>query len=245
MRRAADGELNETVVRRRVRRAVASYARYWLESLRLQVADPASVDARFTIDGLSHIDTALAAGRGAILAIPHLGGWDVGGSWLVRQGYRLTVVVEAVEPPELFEWFADLRRSWGMSVIPLDGEVTARVVRALKANEVVALLCDRDIGGGGVEVEFFGERTTLPGGPATLALRTGAPLLPTAIYFAGRGHHAVVCPPLDTARRGRLRDDVGALTQEMAHSLEQLIRAAPEQWHLLQPNWPSDRAVNS
>ena len=77
----------------------------------------------------------------------------------------------------------------------------AAVLRALRANEVVCLLCDRDIQGGGVEVEFFGERTTLPAGPATLALRTGAPILPTAVYFAsGRdAHHAVIRPPIAVA----------------------------------------------
>lgn len=242
-RRANGTGLSPAQERRSVRLAVASYARYWLESLRLPATDPAEIDARFTIEGRERIDAALTAGHGAILGLPHLGGWDVGGSWLVRRGYPLTVVVEALEPPELFEWFAGLRRSWGMTVIPLDREVTGRVMRALRANEVVALLCDRDLGGGGVEVEFFGERTRLPGGPATLALRTGAPLLPTAVYFAGRGHHAVVRPPLPAARSGRLRDDVTALTQALAYELEDLIRAAPEQWHLLQPNWPSDREV--
>jgi KDO2-lipid IV(A) lauroyltransferase len=93
-----------------------------------------------------------------------------------------------------------------------------------------------------VEVDFFGEKTTLPGGPAVCALRAGAPLLPTAVYFCGDGHHAVVRPPLPAERLGRLGDDAARLTQALAYALEDLIRAAPEQWHLFQPNWPSDRA---
>ena len=105
----------------------------------------------------------------------------------------------------------------------------------------MCLLCDRDIEGDGVEVEFFGERTTLPGGPATLALRTGATLLPVAVYFRpGRDHLGVVRPPVPVEREGRLRDDIARITQVLARELEALIRAAPEQWHLLQPNWPSD-----
>ena len=101
---------------------------------------------------------------------------------------------------------------------------------------------DRDIQGGGVEVEFFGERTTLPGGPATLGLRTGAPVVPSAVYFAaGReGHHAVIRPPVPADRHGSLREDVQRITQLLAAELEALIRAAPEQWHLFQPNWPCD-----
>jgi lauroyl/myristoyl acyltransferase len=217
-----------------VREAFASYARYWMESLRLPEMPPEEVDARFSIEGLEHIEAAIAAGTGAILALPHVGGWEVGGSWFVRQGFPLTVVVEALKPPELFTWFADLRRSQGFTVIPLTKSAGISVVRALRANQIVALVSDRDIAGGGVEVEFFGERTTLPAGPATLASRLGVPLLPTAVYFRGDGHHAVVRPPLSTD------GDVATITQALAHELEDLIRAAPEQWHLFQPNWPSD-----
>ena len=219
-----------------VREAFVSYARYWMESLRLPQMTPEEVDAGFTIEGLEHIRAALDAGTGAILGLPHVGGWEVGGSWFVRQGFPLTVVVEALEPPELFAWFADLRRSQGFKVIPLTKSAGVSVVRALRANQIVALVSDRDIAGGGVEVEFFGERTTLPAGPAALASRFGVPLLPTAVYFKGEGHHAVVRPPLP------LTGDATADTQALARELEDLIRAAPEQWHLFQPNWPSDRS---
>ncbi|HKA85872.1 MAG TPA: hypothetical protein VKD21_18540, partial [Acidimicrobiales bacterium] len=89
---------------------------------------------------------------------------------------------------------------------------------------------------------FFGETTTLPSGPAVLALRTGAPLIPTGVYDQGGGrHHAVIRPPIPVERRGSFRDDVARITQAMAGELEGLIRRRPEQWHLLQPNWPSDR----
>jgi KDO2-lipid IV(A) lauroyltransferase len=239
--RARGRPLNPLEERQAVQAAVASYARYWVESLSLPAMDPATVDARFSIEGLEHISAAREAGRGAVLALPHVGGWEVGGSWFVRQGFPLAVVVEPVHPPELFEWFAGLRRSFGFTVIPLGKGAGSEVLRALRENQVVALVTDRDIAGGGVEVDFFGEKTTLPAGPAVFALRTGAPLLPTAVYFCGAGHHAVVRPALPAERRGRLGDDAARLTQALAYELEALIRAAPEQWHLFQPNWPSDR----
>jgi phosphatidylinositol dimannoside acyltransferase len=111
----------------------------------------------------------------------------------------------------------------------------------LRSGHVLALLADRDIEGNGVEVEFFGERTTLPAGPATLALRTGCPLVPAAAYLRGRQHHIVARPPMPIERRGpRLRDDVARITQALANELEALIGVAPEQWHVQQPNWPSD-----
>lgn len=226
---------------REVRRSFASYARYWAESFRLPGTPADALAAGITEEGLAHVDAGLAAGRGVIIAIPHLGGWDFGGAWLASLGYRMVAVVEPVRPPELFEWFVGLRRSLGLEVLPLGPGAGNTTLRRLKENAVVALVCDRDIGSTGVEVEFFGERTTLPGGPATLALRTGAALLPSAIYYRdGGGHHAVLGAPLDVTRHGRLRDDVARLTQELAGHLEQLIRRAPDQWHLLQPNWPSD-----
>ena len=152
------------------------------------------------------------------------------------------MVVERVDPPELFEWFASLRARLGMTVVPLGPEAGRAILRALGRNDIVCLLSDRDIGGGGVEVELFGERTRLPAGPATLAIRTGATLLPVAVYFTSKvdGHLGVIRPPLPIERRGSLREDVARITQDLAGELEVLIRRAPEQWHLFQPNWPSD-----
>jgi len=126
--------------------------------------------------------------------------------------------------------------------VPLGPEAATAVLSALRANEIVCLLCDRDIQGGGVDVSFFGERTTLPAGPAMLGLRAGAAVLPTAVYFTSKvdGHHAIVRPPLPMDRTGGLRESVSAITQLLAGELEWLIRRAPEQWHLFQPNWPSD-----
>ncbi|MFL6206309.1 MAG: phosphatidylinositol mannoside acyltransferase [Acidimicrobiales bacterium] len=242
--RRVDPGLAGAPLRRLVDETFESYARYYEESFRLPGTSAADLDAGFRADGFEHLEAALAQGRGAIMAMPHLGGWEWSGFWVTRvKGHRVTVVVEELEPRELFDWFVDLRRSFGFDVVALGPDAGPASARALKDNHVLALLCDRDLTGNGPEVEFFGERTTLPGGPATLALRTGSPILPTAIYFDGPDRRrSVVLPPLDIERRGKLRDDVQRVTQDLAHALEGLIRAAPEQWHLLQPNWPSDRA---
>ena len=227
-----------------VRETFTSYARYWVESFRLPSRSPEELDRGFRAVGFEHIEAARAAGTGAIMVLPHLGSWEWAAFWLTRvHGIPVTAVVERLEPPELFDWFTDLRRSLGMEVVPLGPAAGTATIRALKANHVLALLSDRDLGGDGIEVEFFGERTTLPAGPAVLALRTGAPILPTAIYYrSDRLRHGVVKPPLDTARRGSVREDVARITQDLAHALEDLIRESPTEWHLLQPNWPSDRA---
>ncbi len=237
-------ELEGRALDRAVDAVFESYARYYVESFRLPSLSPAELDAGFSFEGYDHVVRAREAGQGVIVALPHLGGWEWAAFWLTQiEHVPVTAVVEAIEPPELFEWFVDFRRSLGMTVVPLGPRAGAESLRALREGDVLCLLCDRDIAGGGVPVEFFGETTTLPAGPATLALRTGAPVVPTAIYFDGDGHRAVVEPPLDIGRSGDgLRADVARVTQQIAHALERLISAAPEQWHLLQPNWPSDHA---
>ena len=241
LHRAAGPDLTGTALRRAVHRTFGSYMRYWVDSFRLPKLSPEQIDAGFAVEGYDHIERALASGIGPILVLPHLGGWEWAAFWLTQvMGEQVTAVVEAVEPQELFDFFVEFRHKLGMQVVPLGPRAGAEVIGAIKAGHITCLLCDRDISGEGVEVEFFGERTTLPAGPVTVALRTGAPLLPTAVYFRGKGHHAVIHPPLEMERRGRLREDVARITQDLAHVLEEQIRAAPEQWHLQSPNWPSD-----
>ncbi len=221
-----------------------SYGRYFYELFRLPSATPDWIEDHFACDGIEHIEAAVAAGHGAVLALPHLGNWDHAGAWLALQGFRVTVVAEPVEPPELFEWFVETRRRLGMRVVALSPTAGTEVLAAAGNNEVVCLLCDRDLTGDGIEVEFFGERTTLPGGPALVALRGGVPLIPVGCYFRPHGRHrAQILPPVPSAREGRLRDDLARITQSVAHRFEDLIRTAPTDWHLLQPNWPSDHAA--
>jgi KDO2-lipid IV(A) lauroyltransferase len=242
LQRATDGALEGFALERAVSDTFASYGRYWLELFRLPVDARASVEDRVTSVGFEHIAHAIEAGSGAILALPHLGGFDFAAAWLAGRGYPPTVVVESLEPVEVFEWFADVRRAIGMEVIPLGPTAASAVIRALRENRVVCLLSDRDIAGDGIAVDFFGETTTLPGGPATLALRTGAALIPTAVYFRPHGKHFIrILAPLPVERRGRLREDVRRVTQDLARRFEELVRMAPEQWHVMQPNWPSDR----
>ena len=238
-RRAGDATADAT---KNVEGVFDSYGRYWLEMLRLPVeVRSGNVNTYCTIDGFEHIEAGLAHGNGVILALPHLGGWEWAGAAMAFRGHRLLAVVENIEPPQLLSWFAQQRAAIGIDVVTLGPDVSRGAAGAPR-HRIVCLLSDRDIEGDGVEVEFFGERTTLPGGPATLALRTGATLLPCAVYFrSDRDHLGVVRPPIPVEREGRLREDIARITQALAHELEALIRVAPEQWHLLQPNWPSDR----
>ena len=233
-----------SVVNQVVNETFTSYVRYWVESFRLPGTPPSKIDAGVSITGFDAVTNGLAGGRGVIVALPHLGGWEWAAFWLaVVQHLPVTAVAEPLEPPELADWFLSLRSSLGMEIHPLGPGAGTACVKALRENRVLCLVCDRDLAGDGIEVPFIGEKTTLPAGPATLALRTGAPLVTAATYFDGRRHRFVVEEPIDTTKQGRFRDDVTRITEEIARRLERLIRDAPDQWHLLQPNWPSDHAT--
>jgi len=241
LRRVTTGGLDGAELDRAVEEVFANYARYWHEFFRLPVMSPVEILHRMDLEGGEHLEAARVAGRGAILALPHLGNWDLAGANLAVRGFDVVAVAEVVEPPELFRWFVDARRRIGIDIIPLGPDSGARVTGALAENKVVCLLADRDITGGGIEVEFFGERTTVPGGPAMLALRTGAALLPGAVYGTARGYVGRIGAPIPAQREGRLRDDVRRVTAAVVRHLEDAIRERPEQWLLMQPNWPSDR----
>jgi KDO2-lipid IV(A) lauroyltransferase len=237
-----DDPSDRLVLDRWARRSFRAYARYWVEGARLGRTSWAEVEQRTLVQGLQYLVEGMATGKGVILALPHVGSWEFGGAFLATQDMPMTAVAERLEPPELFDFFVEQRAAMGLTIVPLDGSSGSSLMGTLRAGGLVGLLCDRDIVGNGIEVEFFGETTTMPAGPATLAFRTGAPLMTAAVYSGpGRDHSAVVQTPIDTTRRGSLRQDVARVTQEIATRFEGLISRAPDQWHVFQPFWLADR----
>ncbi len=223
-----------------MRASVASYARYWREAFRLPGMDHAALAARIaqTVVGHEHVAAALEAGRGAVLALPHSGNWDMAGVWLAQTHGGFTTVAERLKPESLYRRFVAYRESLGFEVLPLSGgqrppfEVLAE---RLSANGLVCLMADRDLTRSGVRVDFFGEATRMPAGPARLAIETGAALLPVHSWFQGDGWGLTIHPPLDCAG-----GDVGAITQALAEKFAEGIAGHPADWHMLQPQWLAD-----
>lgn len=230
-------EADPALMRRLVARAYRGYGRYWVEGAKLPELEHATVMSRMRIsDGLEHLEAAKATGRGVVIALPHVGSWEWGGSFLDGIGMRMTAVAEALEPPEMFAWFVEKREAIGISILPLDARSGTAIAKVLADGGIVGLLCDRDLQGNGIEVDFLGRRARLPAGPATLALRSGATLLAAAVYSGPREqHHAVITAPISTEREGKLRADVARVTQDVADALGGLIRREPTQWHVFQP----------
>jgi KDO2-lipid IV(A) lauroyltransferase len=227
---------------RLVRAGLRSYARYWLETFRLPSMDVGQILAAVHTEGAEHVDQAMAAGRGAIFALPHSGNWDIAGLWLVRRGYPFSTVAERLKPESLYDRFVAYRESLGMRVLPLTGGPRPPMqvlAERLRAGEAVCLVADRDLSRNGVDVEFFGEPTRMPPGPALLAATTGAALMPVHLYFDGAGWGQWIGPPIDLGD-GPLRARVQRGTQALAAAFEDRISRYPQDWHMLQRLWLAD-----
>jgi len=230
---------DDPVVLAATREAFVRYGRYWYEGFHVVALSPAEVLRRFRCEGKFHMDDAIANGTGVILALPHMGNWDVAGRWVHCLGLPIVSVAERLQPERLFRLFERHRRALGLEILPLDtGSGTGRALaQALKDDKVVALVADRDLAGSGVEVEMFGKIRRLPAGPAALALRTGAPLVPCAVYSEPGGWLCVMREPIHMRPTGDRRADVTAITQALAKEFEALISVEPADWHVFQPGW--------
>lgn len=219
--------------------SLRSYARYWREAFRLPSMDLERVAAELDslIGGREHIVAALDQGRGAILALPHSGNWDMAGVWLAHTLGQFSTVAERLKPESLYHRFVAYRESLGFEILPLSGgeqppfeALSAR----LRDNKVVCLLGERDLARRGVPVTFFGEPTRMPAGPAKLAIETRAALLPVHCWFTDDGWGFSVQPEIDVSA------GVDAATQVLADRFAANIAAHPADWHMLQPLWLAD-----
>ena len=232
-----------------VRAGLRSYARYWCEAFRLPSMDRAAVLARTDphVTGMAPMFEALEQGRGVVAALPHSGNWDLAGLWFVesqrragRQA-RFTTVVERLRPESLFRRFVAYREGLGFEVLAAgDGPVVYRTLaQRLRAGGLVCLVADRDLSAAGLEVSFFGEAAKLPSGPARLAARTGALLVPAFPSFTPDGWAATMGDPIPVPADGGPAA-VAAATQALADALAALIATAPQDWHMLQRVWTAD-----
>jgi len=243
LRRVVGPAVAEAELDALVRRGLRSYARYWREVFRLPVIGPDAIRERTDFHGADVLDAAIAAGRGVVCTLPHMGNWDAAGVWLVDHGARFTTVAERLRPESLYRRFLAYREGLGMEVVPLTGAdrpPSDVLTERLRAGGVVCLLGDRDLTRRGVDVRFFGETARMPAGPALLAAATGAALLPVGLWFTGNGWAVRVHPAVPTAGDGRLRDRVTAATQALADVYAAEVAGHPEDWHMLQRLWVAD-----
>jgi lauroyl/myristoyl acyltransferase len=247
LRRVLGPDATGAQVRAVSRESMRSYARYWLEIFLLP-----KMPVQRLIDGMDEttpeqVDYALAqlaAGRGVIFALPHAGNWDQAAAWIIAKGAgSFTTVQERLKPESLYERFIAFREGLGMEVLPASGgdRPFGILARRLRAGKMVCLPCDRDVTGHGVEVDFFGEKSWMTPGPAALAERTGAALMPVMLWFTEDGGWGVqVGDEIPVPAEGDRKERILAMTQEVARFFEAAIREHPQDWHMLQRVFTAD-----
>jgi KDO2-lipid IV(A) lauroyltransferase len=223
-------EPRDPEVSRVARRAFQNYGRMLTDFLLMGSLTPEELMQRMTVEGLEHVDAALAKGRGAIMAVPHMGSWDMAGSYAGALGYPIAAVAERF-PGSLNDAVVRTRQRFGLNVIALGRSAVRGITQALQANAIVALLCDLEQGPG-VTVQFFGRRAVVPGGPAAIALKTGAALIPACQYATSPGHHHVHLEPPLTWSAGETKE---GLMQRVVGRFEDFIRDRPDQWYAFRP----------
>jgi phosphatidylinositol dimannoside acyltransferase len=217
-------------VGRTARSAFQNYGRMLMDFLLMGSLTPAELIERVSIDGRDELDASLARGRGVIMAVPHMGSWDTAGSYAGALGYRISAVAERF-PGSLNDAVVRTRQRFGLSVIALGRSAVRGISEALAANSIVALLCDLEQGPG-VEVEFFGRRAIVPGGPAALALKTAAALMPACQYAVAPSRHHI---HLERALSIGPEDTKESLMQRIVNRFESFIRERPDQWYAFRP----------
>jgi lauroyl/myristoyl acyltransferase len=242
-----------------IQRSMRSYARYWREAFRLPGMDHARLarDVNAAVAQQQRLDEPLAAGRGVVIALPHMGNWDLAGVWLAVKHGQFTTVAERLKPESLYQKFLAYRESLGFEILPhtslsametehggsdeTAGEGPYPVLaQRLREGKVVCLLADRGMSRGSAPVQFFGETARFPTGPARLAAETGAALVTAHTWYEAEGSpegrwRAEVGPAIS------VEDGVEAATGRIAAAFEAAIAARPEDWHMLQPLWDADR----
>jgi lauroyl/myristoyl acyltransferase len=226
------------------RAALHSYARYWLEVFRLPAIPVERIVSGMHIDpaGEAELFANLKAGRGVVVALPHMGNFEQAGAWVVARGAgTFTTVAERLRPESVYEAFVRFRQSLGMEVLPLTGGHSpfGTLAQRLRAGGLVCLVSDRDLKETGVEVEMFGEQARIAA-TAALALHTGAALMPVGTWFEGDDWGAHIYEEIPVPPSGTRAEKVAEMSQRMARVFEQAIAEHPQDWHMLQRVFTAD-----
>ncbi|GHJ08979.1 lipid A biosynthesis lauroyl acyltransferase [Micromonospora humidisoli] len=246
LRRVVGPDLPEPELDALVKQGLRSYARYWMEAFRLPSRSRQQILDGFHLGGSEMLAADVAAGRGAVVALPHAGNWDAAGAWVAANGWPITTVAERLQSEGVYQRFLAFRRTLGMEILPTHGGDRPAfdvLVERLGAGAVVPLLADRDLSARGIEVDFFGGRTRMPAGPALLAIGTGAPLYVASLWYEPEMPRAQLEGPLPVPEpdSAPLDERVRVLTQRIADRLAAGIARHPQDWHMLQRMWLDQR----
>jgi lauroyl/myristoyl acyltransferase len=187
-----------------------------------------------------YVEQALAPGRGAIAASAHFGNYDMAAAYFARH-FPFSIVTENFNDPQMTDLVLGQRKERGIGLIPMEGSAR-RILRALQQKQMVAIAVDRPVSQEeGVEICFFGQKTYVPGGPAALALKSGAAIMPGFMWYGPHKECFIrAFPPIFPRTGANKNEEIARLTQCMFDAIEEIVRAWPTQWYMFRQFWPSE-----
>jgi len=230
-------EVEEPELQALVKEGMRSYLRYWCDTFRLPLWSRDQIIDRVTVINDHLLRDALAAGKGAIVSLPHAGNWDHAGAYYCQTGAPIVTVAEHLEPERLFRKFLDYRQSLGMEVLDASARSLAILSQRLRQGRLIALVADRDLSKNGVDVTFLGHPARMPAGPAVLSIQTGAPLLTAFVRYLEEGIEITFEPAIEIPATGTTSTKVSTMIQVSADRLAAHLREHVTDWHMLQRIW--------
>jgi len=197
-----------------------------------------NIEEHVTIEGWHHLAEAVTNARGVIIATAHLGNFEHAAQVLALRGIEMTIFVEAFNSTPFLRNIAKLRQRNGGRILPIGIGALRDGLQILRHGGTMTMVCDRDIQGNGLKVNFFREETSLPYGAISLALRTGAAIVPAfSVRKPGNRFTIYIEPPLELVDIGNRNQSVKANLEKLVAIMEKYIRKYPEQWVVLEPIW--------
>lgn len=196
---------------------------------------------------LSILKKALNKGKGAIIISGHFGLWELVPPWLSQQGLDVTVVVRRQNNPEVDKWMEQMRQRHGAHTTD-SGFGIREILKSLRKGHILALMVDQDNGKQGMFVKFFKQWASAPTGPAAIAQKTGAPIVPLALFPDYNGRHRLkIWEPVYPQNFSKDLAGQQQMTAAYSQILEDIVRSRPEQWFWLHRRWktqPGDAPDN-
>ncbi len=185
----------------------------------------------------------LHAERGLVLALPHMGSWDLAGAYACLIGLPVTSVAERL-PAGQFEYFSRMRASLGFEIHPYDRpNLVPTLCQDVRRGRVICLVADRDFSRRGLPVRWptpdGGRELTLPVGPVAIAQSTGAALVGVSATFGQRKMYVTIGDEIPN-RPGSA--GAAAMAQQLADFFAAQVSAKPTDWHMMQRFFPGEIA---
>jgi len=214
-----------------------NFAKYLVDFFRFNTLDMKYVKENIRVKNMHYVDTALSEGNGAILATAHLGNWELGGVAIAMLGYPLLTVALSHKSKKVDEFFNGQRQSKGLRALPL-GNAAKGCLRALRGNEVLALVGDREFAGKGIVVDFFGKPAVFPLGPAVLSLQTKAKIIPGfMLRNEDDSFDLIMNEPIKYEPSEDKEKDLKEIVTKYKNVFEDYIRRYPDQWYMFKRFW--------